>query len=325
MMRRTDIAYIKEGVTGAHLLSDYLRTYIPVLVDQNTEGLLGLSSRLLADAANNTQVEEFDQEGNMVGVGSLRPLSFDSELYEMKMGRVDFVVSKDSDQMTAQIILERIIKEAKEIGIEHLHLRVPARYYGLVHAAQALGFCFVSGNAHFLRPVLPASLEDSAGGVTVEKGTHRHTQELRAIASEAFREHTRFHVDPYLSSDRATYLHEVWTENCLKGDVADVVLVAKSGGRMAGFVTVQTERDFRESLGLQVADIGLFAVAADFRRQGVGRRLLAAALQWCKDQGVELATVGTELGNVAAIGSYIASGFRISHSTYSFSWVPSAG
>jgi len=218
--------------------------------------------------------------------------------------------------------LAQLCEWALERRIEHLHFRIPCAAYELVRAAQSAGFYLVSSNVHFTRAVQQSSLTGSTCAITVRAGRWDDVEELRAISGEAFCQGTRFHLDPSLSVDRATYLHQLWIENCLKGQVADIVLVAQVGGRLAGYITFQRQRTLEETLDLRVGDIGLFAVSAAFERQGIGQELLVAGLSWCYEKGLNTVTVSTEATNVAAINSYIKGQFRVYHTTYSLSWVP---
>ena len=61
------------------------------------------------------------------------------------------------------------------------------------------------------------------------------------------------------------------------------VLVAESGGKVIGWIDVGLS--FHLQSGTR-AEIGGLVVAEKFRSGGIGRRLLAQAEQWAKDNGV---------------------------------------
>jgi ribosomal protein S18 acetylase RimI-like enzyme len=63
--------------------------------------------------------------------------------------------------------------------------------------------------------------------------------------------------------------------------------------------------------GEDVAEILATAVAADHGRQGIGTRLVRAAVEELERRGIASARVLTAVGNVAALQAYERGGFRI--------------
>lgn len=123
---------------------------------------------------------------------------------------------------------------------------------------------------------------------------------LRSIARTAF-PLTRFYADPTLDRSRCDDLYEEWTRASCAG-AADIVLVADRDAHPVGYVTV--------SLDGTHSEIGLIAVAADWRGQGIGQDLVSGALNWARLQGAEGMTVVTQGANIGAIRTFEACGFR---------------
>ena len=82
-------------------------------------------------------------------------------------------------------------------------------------------------------------------------------------------------------------------------------LLAFEGGRLVGHVTVQRER---HPVTRHVGSLGI-AVAADARGRGIGRRLMAEAIAWSKEAGVEKLVLSVYPHNDAAIALYRSFGF----------------
>ncbi|MET8869934.1 GNAT family N-acetyltransferase [Nonomuraea sp. NPDC004580] len=92
------------------------------------------------------------------------------------------------------------------------------------------------------------------------------------------------------------------------GDAArGAVFVAVAGVEVVGVVSVNTQDHFT---GTPEAYVGELAVAAHAARMGVGRRLVAAAEEWARGQGVRHLSLETAAGNASARGFYAALGFR---------------
>jgi ribosomal protein S18 acetylase RimI-like enzyme len=82
-------------------------------------------------------------------------------------------------------------------------------------------------------------------------------------------------------------------------------LLAFENERLVGHVTVQRER---HPVTRHVGSLGI-AVAADARGRGIGRRLMAQAIAWAKEAGVEKLVLSVYPHNDAAIALYRSFGF----------------
>ena len=85
------------------------------------------------------------------------------------------------------------------------------------------------------------------------------------------------------------------------------LLLADDGGELAGFVGCGVSRD--RDTGPEVGEIWSFFVAADRWRAGVGRALMAAALDDLRLRGYAEATVWSFDSNGRANAFYEAQGF----------------
>jgi RimJ/RimL family protein N-acetyltransferase len=81
----------------------------------------------------------------------------------------------------------------------------------------------------------------------------------------------------------------------------DGTFVAAAGDDVVGFLHVE-----RSSFGF--GEIGMF-VARDWRGRGVGSALVAAVIDWGREQGLHKLTLGVFPHNEAAIGLYRKFGF----------------
>jgi ribosomal protein S18 acetylase RimI-like enzyme len=126
---------------------------------------------------------------------------------------------------------------------------------------------------------------------------------LRHLALEAG-SHSRFAVDPFFPRERFVSLYTTWIERSVRGELADAVLVAEdvAVGALLGMVTVAAAGE--------EGNIGLIAVEASARGQGIGRRLLDSAGAWLLAVGARQVTVVTQEANRAACRLYEKAGYR---------------
>jgi GNAT superfamily N-acetyltransferase len=129
------------------------------------------------------------------------------------------------------------------------------------------------------------------------------TSKLQAVAREAFHL-TRFYADPTLDDSRCDDLYAEWTRSLCAG-AASVVLVAEHDNMPVGYVTVNL--DGTES------EIGLIAVAADWRGQHIGSSLVNGAIDWAYCHGAKHMSVVTQGRNIGALRTFEACGFRVNN------------
>jgi RimJ/RimL family protein N-acetyltransferase len=87
-------------------------------------------------------------------------------------------------------------------------------------------------------------------------------------------------------------------------------LVAVAGDEVVGSIHIGRSRH-------GFGDVGM-AVAREWRGRGVGSALLAAAIEWAREQGLHKLSLGVFAQNAAAIGLYrkfgfVAEGRRVKH------------
>lgn len=93
--------------------------------------------------------------------------------------------------------------------------------------------------------------------------------------------------------------------------VGVAVLVADRGqGRLAGFVEIGSRTYAEGCESSPVAFIEGWYVDPDFRRMGLGRRLIAAAEAWAKEHGYSEMASDTELENDISLQAHAALGYE---------------
>ena len=175
-------------------------------------------------------------------------------------------------------------------------------------AACGAGFRLVDIRLVFRSDAPEGHVPEFAGeGITVAEADADASGELLAMAGGAFTD-SRFYRDGRFPCEDCDRLYGTWLRKSLSGEMADAVLVARIAGVPSGFVTCSiTDAGGEDARG----EIGLLAVSQSARGRGVGRRLVAAALDWFADGGAGGACVATQLRNVGAVRLYESSGFRL--------------
>ena len=95
--------------------------------------------------------------------------------------------------------------------------------------------------------------------------------------------------------------------HALLADPAVTMLVAEEDGELLGFTACGESRD--EDAGAETGEIRTFFVHPGSWRRGVGRALMAAALEDLRGRGHAEGTVWSFAGNTRANGFYSKQGF----------------
>lgn len=126
------------------------------------------------------------------------------------------------------------------------------------------------------------------------------TPQLRALAVQSGH-YSRYKIDTGLDPVFFERMYNIWLERSISGAIAKDVIAFKEDGKELGFATIGVKNGR--------ANIGLIAVDADTRSNGIGARLMTAALAKSKEWGMDQIDVVTQMDNVGACRFYERSGF----------------
>ena len=233
--------------------------------------------------------------------GSLELLDWDSRFFQLKIGRL----TRPPESREA---LEETLRQARADRIDCVYALVPGDALEAGWLLQDAGFVARDVRLEFSRPVDPAATHSEA-----REWAEADLPALEEIATTAF-SGTRFAADPHFPRDAVQNLYRTWIRNSCHG-FAQSVLVEGPVGAPRGFVTLHREPD-----GL-TSRIGLIGIASASRSQGVGGRLVGAALGWAASRQCQHMKVATQAGNIGAQRLYQRAGFTtVSAATWYHGW-----
>ena len=254
------------------------------------------------------QLDRLKLGDNGKTVGSWRPLDFDSGVFGLSMGRIDWFAAINLQDVERGRLLQRLLADTDDEKIEQLSLRLSACDVQGIQLAESAGFRMVTVFTGLV--YAGDSVVSTRPEVTIRSANLDDLDALRSITDESFTDGTRFHLDDGLASN-AQELHRQWIKNCVNGQLADRVIVAEKDGHLVGYITGQADSTAAKFMGQARGAIGLFAVRPMARGRGVGASLLAAIINYFSDKCIKRIEVGTESTNSAAINVYIRAGFKI--------------
>lgn len=136
----------------------------------------------------------------------------------------------------------------------------------------------------------------------IASASHKDVSQLKQIASANHRD-SRFYYDGNFLREKCDELFATWIEKSCEG-FADIVLTAKTGDIVNGYITCSVDEN-------RVGNIGLVGVNPVSQGKGVGKILITSALNWFAENKAEKITVVTQGRNVKAQRLYQKNGFVI--------------
>ena len=258
------------------------------------------------------------------GLAGWTRLAWDSQQLGVGAGRLDYLIASgdyESQYRTKEALLTAVLEACADQGIRHLTARVHASDLSSIHLLEQHGFVAVDGILTFSRDIRDTHWPSPSEGFEIRLSQPEDIEQIKVIARSSY-VYDRFHSDPRISKAVADQLHAIWLENSCLGKAVDAVVVAAENGRILGFVTCKIDRQTTRYLGLTIGAIVLVATAADARGRGVARATTYSALDWFREQGVDIVEVGTQLRNIPASRLYEACGFRLVTSSLSLrKWI----
>jgi ribosomal protein S18 acetylase RimI-like enzyme len=149
-------------------------------------------------------------------------------------------------------------------------------------------------------------LSSNGANIVIANYQPQHLSRILEITSSGF---SGVSID-YWAEQHLGYVAPGWQERKLAdvrrtiNDEPSGVFVALAGGEVVGYVTVETYS--AKKLG-RIVDL---AVDAQYRRQGLGSRLITRGLEYMKERGMNLAKIETLTTNEAGQAAYPKMGFK---------------
>ena len=306
--------------------SDYLESalatnkYIPFIeygIARNS-----LTNYIVEDLRNsfgkNSLILLAEEGSNIIGLLNAGKSEWDSKHFGVNIGNIRYLVTTgnyyERKQRTEQLLFYLKKKTVFDLLITKSHTEDTSLIHGLEDQSFRLMdtlvtyfFDFKNKISDFKETCMIEPLKDD-------------TCELKRIAKESFSE-TRvatdhFHADHRLDEIKSDSLYEDWIEEASK-DKEGIVLVAKMDNRIVGFTTCKINYALNRHSNKKVGSLILSAVSPEYRQAQVYTSMIQAGLRWLSDK-VDIADLGTHIGNYSVQRAWSRLGFRIVRSQHTW-------
>lgn len=227
------------------------------------------------------------------GACLLRFLSFDSELFNLKCGKLEMLAPS-----VAQADLRHIMEQIRQDGYRHIVVKIPAEWVQVAHQLEDHGFHFMLSSV-----CLQKNIEEKRALPTdVTIGSEQDLERLCTIALDAYSSGTRFFLDPIFPLDRVQMLYRRWITEEILNKGADI-LVHRHHGEITGYATLAREKNLGEN-----GCLGFLAVSKQFSQRGIGNHIVQG-LDWCGWPDLKHIHATAEYYNYRALKIYSRNGF----------------
>ncbi|MBI3599211.1 MAG: hypothetical protein HY097_01020 [Nitrospinae bacterium] len=209
--------------------------------------------------------------GVLAGIISLRTLPWDSNLFGIKMGKIEHIIvsplmEPSIQESVIKILLQQASIFAKENEIQHISVKADTDDHLLIMELQNAGFyivdCLITYiNEINIKPFGMPSL------FNIREYQREDRERIIEIAREAYGNYIgRFNIDHYIPKSKGLDFYLEWTKNCCDGIEADVMMVAEKGGKVVGFLCFKANKILNDlSNKIKYMGRGLSAISKDGR------------------------------------------------------------
>lgn len=242
----------------------------------------------------------------LIGAVNLIWSKWDTNHFNMKIGKVDLCIFDSKADLTTRItLLKNLIHESKMKNFNLLIARIPMTDILTVIAFEKIGGYLSDILVTFQRDTSDFSyLSIINKRVDLTEASDEDIFSLCDIARKTFK-FDHFHSDPNLPSQLCDELYAEWVRNSFNG-LVDKIFVAKINQKILGFVTCKIE-SLTQKCNFGV--IELIGVDPKISRKGIGSLLINKALNWFAGF-VPSVYVGTQVQNMRAMRLYTRLGFE---------------
>jgi GNAT superfamily N-acetyltransferase len=239
------------------------------------------------------------------------------------MANMDYALSQlDLDRfgvVTAKVTLDELddvaqmMQLASKDGVQLLIVRTPTSCLDVAQRLEASGAFLADTLVYFQKKQVSIYDIQLPEGYHACVATEADVLEIEALAKSTFQGYYgHYHADSRLEPKSCDDVYSSWAKNsCLKGALADEVVLLKKNSEIAAFATlkIKNEIDFEGVL---------FGVSPSHRSKGLHLKLMQLAENWGGENGCRRLLTSTQITNVTVQKNWCRVGMEPLNSFYTF-------
>jgi ribosomal protein S18 acetylase RimI-like enzyme len=243
-----------------------------------------------------------------VGAAGLIPDSWHSEIFGLKMGKIQPLLIYPAPRQAGPPLLEAILAHARHRNYAHLSCRVDASDWAAIQLLEGAGFHLVDGSQKLTRRLIGNRFETLPSPEGIEMGPMRDG-DIEGLATIATDTHDTNHFfnDPSLGAENARRLFAEWVRRCCRG-LARHVFVVRHRDEPVAFVTYLGADSLKKHLALNLIVLDFIVTHRSWQGKGIAPWLLSESLN-ALDGRYDWVELRTSFNNYPALSLYHRLGF----------------
>lgn len=267
----------------------------------------------LADA-NALLLGVVDRANDLTGFAAAQRLAWDSDHFGLEVWRMTHLGAwgdDDARQEAACALSRALVQQARRRGAHTIHTWLPLDDLPLIHVLEDVGYRVMESQVLWLFDLNRQPLPPLTSTAVIRAHCPEDTEAIIDLARRVYTPiPDRFHADPHLPDAACDALYAAWMRNSCRGEAADYIAVVDMEGAVAGYGSLRYLGDQDGRCNVRIAQFLLGALDPAYRRQGAHDDMMIHMLAWLKEQGTDVAYVGTQTNNIAAQAGMVRQGWR---------------
>lgn len=263
------------------------------------------------------------RKSKVVGLGILEELEWDSNIFEIKMARINNLTADDTSLEAERVkdsLLRFLSRESADRGIKHLSCKVNTDDFTSIHALERNRFNLMDTVLDYTFDFRKYPIKDFNPPCVIRSFKEKDINSIVEVAREAFSNHFgRFHSDKRLRK-RAVELYAKWAENACQG-YGDIVFVAELNKRIIGYSVWRIPNLSEKLLGIRIGSYNIGVVRPDAHGKGIFKALTLAGMKWFEGK-VDIIEGPTHVNNYPVQRGYATLMWKIVDARHTFhKWI----
>ncbi len=255
----------------------------------------------------------------VLGVGILEELKWDSEIFRIKMAKIRNIIADDNSlekEFVIRNLIEFFSRECAFRGIKHLSCKINTDDSISISELENNGFMLKDTLLDYAFDFRKNSINNVISSCTIRPLKEGEIESVVEVARNSFSKHFgRFNADKSLGK-RSIELYTKWAENACRG-YSDVVFVAELNKNIVGYSAWKSANKTEKHLGVGIGSYSIGAVHPNAYGMGIFKALTREGMKWLKGK-VDIVHGPTHINNYPVHRGYATLNWKIVNATHTF-------
>jgi hypothetical protein len=235
------------------------------------------------------------------------------EINLSELDRLRFGITTVKAKINNGDSIEELIANSATLGAELVIARLPTHCIQLVQDLEQAGALLMDTLLYFHKRKITTCEINLPDGYSACTAQSEDGMQVEDVALKSFKDYAgHYHADPRLNRENCDAVYSSWAkDSCIKGNLADEVILIKKGEEVAAFATLKKMNSI-EYEGI------LFGVSPTHRGKGLHLNLIQLSHNWGVENNLLQMRSSTQIINITAQKNWCRIGMEPLHSFYTF-------